>query len=80
MPGVGHYPLYDVGGVVSGFSFYDGLGTAPFDTTQLAWDFLKAASTDCPAGCVSVNARQPQRRQLLLGSIGAECPKGCVLA
>eukprot|EP00964_Phaeocystis_antarctica_P104901 scaffold69980_cov73-Phaeocystis_antarctica.AAC.1 len=27
--GVGHYPLYDVGGVVSGFSFYDGLGTAP---------------------------------------------------
>ena len=78
--GVGHYPLYDVGGVVSGFSFYDGLGTAPFDTTQLAWDFLKAAfiNNNCPAGCVSVNARQ--RRQLLFGSIGAECPTGCVPA
>ena len=79
LPGVGHYPLYDVGGVVSGFSFYDGLGTAPFDTTQLAWDFLKAASiNDCPAGCVSVNSRQ--RRQLLFGSIDAKCPKGCVPA
>ena len=33
---------------------------------------------NCPAGCVSVNARQ--RRQLLFGSIGAECPEGCVPA
>ena len=39
-----------------------------------------ASSDDCPAGCVSVNARQ--RRQLLFGSIPitAECPKGCVAA
>ena len=35
---------------------------------------------DCPAGCVSVNARQ--RRQLLFGSlpIQAKCPEGCVAA
>ena len=66
--------------------FYDGLGGAPFDTTQLAWDFLKGASmspppiNDCPVGCVSVNARQ--RRQLLFGQllIIAKCPKGCVAA
>ena len=82
VPGVGHYPLYDVGGVVSGLVHYGATGqttTAPFDTTQLAWDFLKTASIiNCPAGCVSVNARQ--RRQLLFGSIGAECPNGCVPA
>lgn len=78
VPGVGHYPIYSPDGVIEGLSHYDGLGTAPFDTTQLAWDFLKTASIDCPAGCVSVNARQ--RRQLLFGSIGAGCPKGCVLA
>ena len=74
VPGVGHQPFY---------TNYDGNGTAPFDTTQLAWDFLKAASIiNCPAGCVSVNVRQ--RRQLLFGSfpmpIFAECPKGCVPA
>jgi len=82
VPGVGHYPLYDVGGVVSGLAHYTATGqttTASFDTTQLAWDFLKTASiNNCPAGCVSVNARQ--RRQLLFGSIGAECPEGCVPA
>ena len=78
VPGLGHYPIYSPDGVVEAFRIYDGLGTAPFDTAQLAWDFLKAASTDCPAGCVSVNARQ--RRQLLFGSIGAECPNGCVPA
>ena len=77
--GVGHYPIYSPDGVIEGLSHYDGLGTAPFDTTQLAWDFLKAASiNDCPAGCVSVNSRQ--RRQLLFGSIDAKCPKGCVPA
>ena len=82
VPGVGHYPLYNVGGVVSGLAHYKATGqttTASFDTTQLAWDFLKTASiNNCPAGCVSVNARQ--RRQLLFGSIGAECPEGCVPA
>ena len=79
VPGVGHQPIYSPDGLIEGFD-NDGLGTAPFDTTQLAWDFLKAAfiNNNCPAGCVSVNARQ--RRQLLFGSIGAECPTGCVPA
>tara|TARA_B100000795_G_scaffold85768_1_gene62299 strand:+ start:240 stop:647 length:408 start_codon:yes stop_codon:yes gene_type:complete len=80
VPGVGHYPIYSPSGLIEGF-INDGLITAPFDTTQLAWDFLKAAFiNNCPAGCVSVNARQ--RRQLLFASIpkGAKCPKGCVPA
>ena len=44
--GVGHHPFYDVGGVVSGTAHYGVMRgpTAPFDTTQLAWDFLKTAS------------------------------------
>mmetsp|Transcript_17901 Transcript_17901/g.44771 ORF Transcript_17901/g.44771 Transcript_17901/m.44771 type:complete len:156 (-) Transcript_17901:139-606(-) len=44
--GVGHHPFYDVGGVVSGTAHYGVMvaTTAPFDTTQLAWDFLKTAS------------------------------------
>jgi len=45
--GVGHHPFYNVGGVVSGTAHYGVTGqttTAPFDTTQLAWDFLKTAS------------------------------------
>jgi len=72
LPGVGHY-------LFGTFPRYDGLPPATFDTIQLAWDFLKAASiNDCPAGCVSVNARQ--RRQLLFGSFDAKCPKGCVRA
>ena len=68
----------------SSIPWYDNLGGAPFDTTQLAWDFLKGASmspppiNDCPVGCVSVNARQ--RRQLLFGVLPPECPKGCVAA
>ena len=80
MPGAGHYPFYTGQPFPpSAISHYDNLGDAPFDTTQLAWDFLKTASIiNCPAGCVSVNARQ--RRQLLFGSIGAECPNGCVPA
>ena len=79
VPGVGHAPFYSPDGLIEGLWHYDGLGTAPFDTTQLAWDFLKTASiSNCPLDCVSLNARQ--RRQLLFGSIGAECPKGCVSA
>ena len=82
MPGAGHYPFYTGQPFPpSAISFYDDLGGAPFDTTQLAWDFLKGASiNDCPVGCVSVNARQ--RRQLLFGSLPiiAKCPKGCVAA
>ena len=45
--GVGHHPFYNVGGVVSGTAHYGvtvQTTTAPFDTTQLAWDFLKTAS------------------------------------
>ena len=80
LPGVGHYPfaapeenpLYN--------ATIDGLG-ASFDTTQLAWDFVRAASIAvpiaCPAFCVPADARQ--RRQLLFAST-VECPKGCVLA
>ena len=78
LPGVGHYPftapeenpLYNV--------TIDGLG-ASFDTTLLAWEFVRAASIEvpiaCPADCVPVDARQ--RRQLLFGSFLVECPKGC---
>lgn len=81
LPGVGHYvfaapeknPLYN--------ATVDGLG-ASFDTTQLAWDFVRVASIavpiPCPADCVPVDARQ--RRQLLFGSFLVECPKGCVPA
>ena len=49
--GVGHHPFYNVGGVVSGTAHYGVTGqttTAPFDTTQLAWDFLKTASINNP--------------------------------
>ena len=35
---------------------------------------------NCPAGCVSINRNARQRRQLLFGSVGAECPEGCVAA
>jgi len=81
LPGVGHYPfaapeenpLYN--------ATINGLG-ASFDTTQLAWDFVRAASIAvpiaCPADCVPADARQ--RRQLLFGSFLVECPKGCVPA
>ena len=82
VPGVGHQPLYSPDGLIESFDDYDGDRTAPFDTTQLAWDFLKAAFiNNCPIGCVSVNARQ--RRQLLFGSLPIWtrlCPKGCVPA
>ena len=46
LQGVGHHPFYDVGGVVSGTAHYGVMvsTTAPFDTTQLSWDFLKTAS------------------------------------
>ena len=76
MPGVGHWPFLD--GKLS--LVYDEIGpVATFDTTQLAWDFFKAASiNNCPAGCVSVNARQ--RRYLLFGSFSPQCPVGCVPA
>ncbi len=85
VPGAGHYPFYTGQPFPpSSIPYYDGLGGAPFDVTQLAWDFLKGASmspppiNDCPVGCVSVNARQ--RRQLLFGVLPPECPKGCVAA
>ena len=87
VPGAGHYPFYTGQQFPpSSIPWYDDLGGAPFDTTQLAWDFLKGASmspppiNDCPVGCVSVNARQ--RRQLLFGQLPiiAKCPKGCVAA
>ena len=88
VPGVGHYPIYSPDGVIEGLSHYDGLGTAPFDTAQLAWDFLKAASiillpdilsaafNSCPVGCVSANARQ--RGKLSFGSFCPESPDSCV--
>ena len=45
MPGVGHYPFYTGQQFPpSSIPWYDDLGGAPFDTTQLAWDFLKTAS------------------------------------
>jgi len=83
--GVGHYPFDNVDGVVEGLAHYTLTGqttTAPFDTTQIAWDFLKAASinkpvNNCPAGCVPGSAN---RRMLLFASVGAECPNGCLPA
>ena len=48
------------------------------DMAQCAEDKTNASINDCPAGCVSVNARQ--QRQLLFGSVGAKCPEGCVPA
>ena len=48
------------------------------EIAQYAEDKTNASTSNCPAGCVSVNA--PQRPQLLSGSIGVECPEGCVPA
>ena len=48
------------------------------EITQCAEDKTNPSINDCPAGCVSVNAGQ--QRQLLFGSVGAECPEGCVPA
>ena len=74
MPGVGHWPFLD--GKLS-LVYDETRPVATFDTTQLAWDFLKAASiSSCPVGCVSANARQ--RRKLLFGSFCPECPNGCI--
>ena len=89
MPGVGHWPFYHAREAIEGFDNYDELGpVASFDTTQLAWDFLKAASiillpdilsaafNSCPVGCVSANARQ--RGKLSFGSFCPESPDSCV--
>ena len=57
------------------------LASGSDDNTIRTWDSTAGqyeAIINCPAGCVSVNARQ--RRQLLFGSIGVECPNGCVPA
>ena len=48
------------------------------DKAALQADKANPSINDCPAGCVSVNAGQ--QRQLLFGSVGAECPEGCVPA
>jgi len=48
------------------------------EITQCAEDKTNPSINDCPAGCVSVNAGQ--QRQLLFGSVGAECPEGCIPA
>ena len=48
------------------------------EIAQCAENKTNASINDCPAGCVSVNAGQ--QRQLLFGSVGAECPEGCVPA
>ena len=79
LPGVGHSPYYDP---LGNLALLTSTTTTLVDTTQLAWDFLKTASIiNCPADCVSVNARQ--RRQLLFGSLPIwteGCLKGCVPA
>ena len=46
------------------------------EIAQCAEDKTNASTSNCPAGCVSVNATQ--RRQLLFGSIGAGGLRPCV--
>ena len=73
--------------VCAGYTFYgcdipssghDFTKTIGLGITICPADDLQLDKPRCPAGCVSVNARQ--RRQLLFGSIGAKCPEGCVPA
>jgi len=72
LPGVGHFPYLKI----PYFPYPANAGSPSIiDTTQLAWEFLKTASNDCPKGCVSSNARQ--RRRLLFGTTPSNCPKGC---
>ena len=78
VPGVGHYPFYTgQQNPPSALPFYDDRGGAPFDTTQLAWDFLKGASMPAP----SPNPSPPQVPPPVpppAPPSTKNCPIGCV--
>jgi poly(3-hydroxybutyrate) depolymerase len=60
LPGVGHYPFAAPKENPRYNATIDGLG-ASFDTTQLAWDFVRAAFIAVPIACRRLSVCQPTR-------------------